>query len=379
MKSKFKILRHERCKIMNIKKITLLGVVALGLVMGGCSVKGDEARADVNYLPVKLGDVVKENIEKEYFTIGTVKAENSVVVTPKIAGKVKKIYVEVGEEISKGQLLFEIDGGDTLNKMDLSVKSTQEQLNQSKVTLDDAKKNYDDMKNLYEEGSISESDFIAVKSGYEKAKSAYNSALNSYNSNIESKSNTLSDLKVVSTIDGIVGDIDMTEGQMASQSNYVKIFNDEKYQIEVGITEDAIDKFNVGQEAKIVIPSKDDKEYKGIVTSVSPIASNGNHTFPVEVAIDSGEDLREGMYGEVTFIVESINDQVLVPLDSIIQKGDEFYVYKYEEEQAVKIPVEKGIIEDEMVQIFSDLNESDKIIVKGQNYINDNSILKVVD
>jgi multidrug efflux pump subunit AcrA (membrane-fusion protein) len=85
------------------------------------------------------------------------------------------------------------------------------------------------------------------------------------------------------------------------------------------------------------------------------------------------------MYGEVTMITDSIDNQVIIPLNSVIRKGEEQFVYKYEEEKAVKIPVEKGIIEGEKVQVFGDISEEDMIIVKGQNYISEDSLLKVVD
>lgn len=380
MKLRHNVRNFERCEFMNIKKLSILGLVSVSLLMGGCSMKGDEAaKGDMNYLPVQIQQVVKENIEKEYFTIGTVKAEDSVIVNPKVPGTVTKIHVEVGDKVKKGQLLFEIDGGDTVNKLNLGVASSKEQLNQAKVSLDDAKKNYDDMSALYEEGSISESEYIQVKSGYEKAQSGYNTALSSYNSNVKTKSNTVSDLRVVSTIDGIVGDIDLVEGQMASSGNSVKIFSDDEYIIEVSVTEESIEKFSVGQDAKVVIPSKNDKEYQGVITSVSPIAASGTHTFPIEIAIQEGNDLREGMYGEVTMITDSIDNQVIIPLNSVIRKGEEQFVYKYEEEKAVKIPVEKGIIEGEKVQVFGDISEEDMIIVKGQNYISEDSLLKVVD
>ena len=147
-----------------MKKICL-PVLAM-IVLAGCAGKKNEqapVQQAVQQLPtVKLEKAVKQLVSSEGVYSSTVLANVTNNIAPQAGGRIQKINVEVGDFVSRGQVLAEMD---------------RAQLDQAKLQLSNAETELERIKKLYEQGGVSQSDYEAMELQCKVARTSYNNLL----------------------------------------------------------------------------------------------------------------------------------------------------------------------------------------------------------
>ena len=87
----------------------LIVVFTLILIISACSGNGKAKQAAQRVVPVKIGDVMQQNIPVQINAIGNVEAYNAVSIKALVGGEVEGVYFQEGQEVKKGDLLFKID------------------------------------------------------------------------------------------------------------------------------------------------------------------------------------------------------------------------------------------------------------------------------
>ena len=129
-----------------MKKITILLAIAM-LVMVGCK-KKEAVTAGGQTMTIRTQEVHTEEVDQtfEYTAIVEANAVNN--IAPLTGGRIDKIYVEVGDRVSKGKVL---------------VQMNENSLKQSKSQLDNLKASFKRVDELYKVGGVSKSDWDAMK------------------------------------------------------------------------------------------------------------------------------------------------------------------------------------------------------------------------
>ncbi len=83
------------------------------------------------------------------------------------------------------------------------------------------------------------------------------------------------------------------------------------------------------------------------------------------------------MFGEVSFVKDQSEKTIVLPVDSVITKGGEKYVFVLKDNKAVKTPVQTGIENGNEVEITSGLTENMDVVIKGQTYLEDGDHIEV--
>ncbi len=371
-------------------------------------------------ITVKVAEIGKGDISSYISTDGIIEEVEKAEVFFDTPLKVKKIFVEEGQEVTIGQPLMELDLS-ALNSQLETLKinrSTQEnslnsstmdaEVERAKNNLDIALRNYNDAKQKYDEkvamynaSAISKQELEMAEKALKEAESGMsglNNAQLAYNSAVESRDNTrrsikdnlkvldiqISDLEkkiedivknCQSPINGVVANLGMQENAFTSsmQAAY-KIFNPEKLQIRAGVKEFDIKSVNTGQVVRITGEAIDEsKEVYGKVRSISPVAvtkmtTSGNETV-VEILIDVDKteaSLKPGL--NVTCDIYTVNkkDVLLVPMEALtldVNDNNMVYVIDKKSKTLVKRNVAVGINSDMHVEVLDGLNEGDIVVL----------------
>ncbi len=214
-----------------MKKI-MIGILVLSFFLSGCgasaTVSSETEAQEVISTPVEVYKAVPSSIKNTFVYAGQLEAKDTIAVLPKMQGKVKETYYEVGDAVSEGQTLFALDEKDIqdqirtlqaqLNQASQGVASAQNSLNSvtggqyessllqqqtamenyqkqmdgalitienAKVSLENAKLNLDNMndkynniKLLYDSGTVSKNEHDNAKTAYEQSLFAYEQANN---------------------------------------------------------------------------------------------------------------------------------------------------------------------------------------------------------
>ncbi|KPU45134.1 macrolide export protein MacA [Oxobacter pfennigii] len=371
------------------KKFLSMTILILVLVsiLAGCGGQpqsaGPAPQTDI-YTPVETQTIKKENLSNMSTLSGKVFPDKEIAVMPKAPGKVAAVNVKVGDKVNEKQVLLTLDREDIQKQVD-STKAAYDlananyQMNLEKYN--NAKLTYDRMKTLYDSGAISKKDLEQAELAASSIQlDLYSAQLSqaevSYNQAMQNLQNTV----IESPIRGIVSAVNVEAGEMASTAQpAVTIVDMDIVNVQIGAAENMISSLKLGQEVKIALTAIPGKEYTGHIENISPVADSKTQMYPVIINIDNKEqEILPGMFAKVEFSTDTVNDAIIVKKESIKEKEGKSYVYVVENDAAVEKEVAIGMDTGSLVEVISGLNEGENIIVKGQDYVENGTKVKIV-
>ena len=338
--------------------------------------------------------VTRGNIEKTVVASGSVESVNEVDVGAQASGKITKLYVKLGQEIKKGEMIADIDSTtqiNTLNTKKAALVSYQAQLKAKKTAYDVALSSYKRLSKLYTQKATSLDSVNTAKSTLDNAK-AEREAIEANIKQAEIEVNTAETnvgyTKITAPMDGTVISVPVSEGQTVNANQttptIVTIADLSKMKIKPEISEGDITKVKSGQEVSFTILSDSQTVYHSVIDSVDPAntttsdssstssstSSNSSSTtsaiyYYANVLIDNPDrTLRIGMTTENNIKIANAKDVLLVS-NMAIQKrdGKSFVNVLNDKNQPEQREVETGVQNDFKTEIKSGLNEGEKVIV----------------
>ncbi len=308
---------------------------------------------------VKTQRVRYREVRKSLLYSGTVEAYRKQNIIPKINGKIKKIYVEEGQKVSKGQLLVELD----TEQAEIQLRQAEAALEAAKANLQDAKRNFRRAVRLLKEQAISRQQYEKMELALKAAKAQKKQA----EAAVEMAKFLIRSSKLRAPFSGIITNKLKEEGDFVNPgmggfgggAGILVLMNFDRIKVYVDVASSKIDLVKIGIPA--IIRWKD-TELEGRVFSVSQAADPTSKTFRVGILADNKDLLlKPGTDVQVRIIFAS-KRALAVPLSSLVDGKSVFVV---EKGIARKKEVKTGLVGDEFVEIVQGLKEGDKVVVEN--------------
>ncbi|MFQ7358820.1 MAG: efflux RND transporter periplasmic adaptor subunit [Haemophilus parainfluenzae] len=337
--------------------------------------------------------VTRGNVEKTVVASGSVESVNEVDVGAQASGKITKLYVKLGQEIKKGEMIADIDSTtqiNTLNTKKAALVSYQAQLKAKKTAYDVALSSYNRLSKLYTQKATSLDSVNTAKSTLDNAKAemeAIEANIKQAEIEVNTAETNVGYTKITAPMDGTVISVPVSEGQTVNANQttptIVTIADLSKMKIKPEISEGDITKVKAGQEVSFTILSDSQTVYHSVIDSVDPantttsdssstssLSSSSSSTtsaiyYYANVLIDNPDrTLRIGMTTENNIKIANAKDVLLVS-NMAIQKrdGKSFVNVLNDKNQPEPREVEIGVQNDFKTEIKSGLNEGEKVIV----------------
>ncbi len=339
--------------------------------------------------------VTRGNVEKTVVASGSVESVNEVDVGAQVSGKITKLYVKLGQEIKKGEMIADIDSTtqvNTLNTKKAALVSYQAQLKAKKTAYDVALSSYNRLSKLYTQKATSLDSLNTAKSTLDNAKAemeAIEANIKQAEIEVNTAETNVGYTKITAPMDGTVVSVPVSEGQTVNANQttptIVTIADLSKMKIKPEISEGDITKVKAGQEVSFTILSDSQTVYHSVIDSVDPAntttsdssstssstsSSSSSSTtsaiyYYANVLIDNPDrTLRIGMTTENNIKIANAKDVLLVS-NMAIQKldGKSFVNVLNDKNQPEQREVETGVQNDFQTEIKSGLNEGEKVIV----------------
>ena len=338
--------------------------------------------------------VTRGNIEKTVVASGSVESVNEVDVGAQASGKITKLYVKLGQEIKKGEMIADIDSTtqiNTLNTKKAALVSYQAQLKAKKTAYDVALSSYNRLSKLYTQKATSLDSVNTAKSTLDNAKAemeAIEANIKQAEIEVNTAETNVGYTKITAPMDGTVVSVPVSEGQTVNANQttptIVTIADLSKMKIKPEISEGDITKVKAGQEVSFTILSDSQTVYHSVINSVDPAntttsdssststssSSSSSSTtsaiyYYANVLIDNPDrTLRIGMTTENNIKIANAKDVLLVS-NMAIQKRDvkSFVNVLNDKNQPEPREIETGVQNDFKTEIKSGLNEGEKVIV----------------
>ncbi|MBQ9091531.1 MAG: efflux RND transporter periplasmic adaptor subunit, partial [Anaerotignum sp.] len=328
-------------------------LIALAMCMAlGTACGKEEAEEEKTMRSVEVMTVGKGEIASQFAYTGKAAASRQVSIVPTVPGKVTDFNFDVGDEVTKGAVLFTVDTIDLNN----SLRAAEAGYHVAKLARDNAKNTYENNKLLYDEEIISKAEFDQIKYGYEAAEAQ----LASTQVQLDTLKKSIADCTVTSPLTGVVTQRNVEIGGFASAASPAYVVMDlSVIKVEVGVSEQVLNTIKIGDKVDVTMTAVSELPLEGTVSTVSPAAGQTG-MYTVKIELDNAKGLiKAGMMAEVNFTAESAEDTIVLPRNAVITKEDETYVYVVENGAAKKVNVELGIEAADTIEITKGLKDGD--------------------
>lgn len=329
-------------------------VMALAMLMSCSGEKKDAATAaDKNEkVKVKVENVSKQPVEQLSEFTATVEAEVKNNIAPQTAVRIEKVYVEVGDQVKKGEILASMDNSS---------------LKQAKYQMDNNEVEFKRIDELYKVGGASKSAWDAQKMAYDVSKTAYE--------------NLAENVRLLSPINGIVTARNYDSGDMYSMGAPIYVVEQIRpVKLIINVSESYFTKVKKGHDADVRFDVYGDEVFKGKVSLVYPTIDPATRTFPVEIKIaNTDERVRPGMFARVTMDFGSENRVVAPDLSIVKQSGSgDRYIYVYKDGKVSYQKVELGRRIGDRYEVISGVEDGDQVVVHGQSRLANGMEVEIV-
>jgi len=353
----------DRIRKLSRKQKIILAAVVLFVLIGAFRIVSnrleDKSIVSSDVINIRVTTAAITTLENTSPLTGRLEPIEEVSIIPKVMGEVTGVYVELGQKVTKGTVLFELD------KTQIATS-----YNQAKAAYDDAKLNLSRIETLYQEGAVSQQQLEQARTAYTIAKETYTAA-----------SDGMSNHVVTAPIDGYITSVNVVAGGIASQSMAaVTIANIDKLEIETGVSEAVINKIKVGDKVDVIVSSVSDTPFPGTVTALSPAPAAGSLTYPMKVMLDNtNAEIKPGMFAEVIIVSDRTADIIAVPSGAVLIKSGKTVVATIEGGKIVFKEVVTGVDNGTLVEIKSGIKAGDTVVFEGQYYLEENSEFNIID
>jgi len=303
---------------------------------------------------------------------GVVEAADSSSVSFEVPGNVREVNVDVGERISKGQVLAVLDE----RTFQLNVKAAQADVGRAEVELRDALSDLERLQRIagQDRGAISQRSL-------DQAEARYGGARNNLSYNTSRQNLVKRDLEravLRAPFDGVISKryVDPFQ-QVALGQKLFDLHMEGAMEAAVSVPESEIEYIYLGLPGEVRFPAIPEQVHKGIVTEVSKVAGGAN-AFPVKVTIEADNPrIRPGITAEVILLLgdEQGETAYLIPIEALAPGGSESksYVFVFDPETSTvkKTAIESGSFRANNIVVKKGLRAGDIIAAAGVSFLRD--------
>ena len=338
----------------------------------------------------------KGSFSKKVDATGEIFATELIDVGAQVSGQIKKLYVKLGDQVKKGDMIASIDSSTQQNSIDnkeAQLAIYKAQLESAKVALNIAKTQFDRENALFSKNATSKQEFESAKNTY-SANSAkikeLEAQIKQTNIELSTAKINLGYTKITAPRDGTVVSVQVEEGQTVNANQttptIVNIADLSHVKMKMQIAEGDITKIKVGTPVEYSILSEPTKKFQTTVSSIDPglttlsdgsygssssskssyssSSSSSSAVYYYAQSIVDNKDgiLRIGMTTQNELLIANVKDAIIVPSIGIKKDENGTFVYVLKNGKPVKTAVKTGIKDNLDTQIISGVNEGDEII-----------------
>lgn len=349
-----------------MKTTSLFSFIIASIFVASCGKKEEQAQQPQGPMPFPVETVTRQDavVFQEY--TANLEGRQNVEIRPKVNGFIQKIYVDEGQQVRKGQVLFKLETN-TLNQDAAAAKAA---VNAAQVEVDR-------LKPLVERNIISEVQLETAKAKLAQARSAYGSVA----ANIGYGT-------IVSPVNGFVGSLPFKEGALVSMTSEQPLTTvsdtrvmrayfslNEKQMIDFAKTfkgESLAAKIKNIPAVSLLLADNSEYDVKGKIETINGQADPETGTTQFRAEFNNPQAiLRSGGTGIVRIPIENKN-AILVPQNAVIDMQGKQIVYVVGQENKVKSRIITTSGTSGLNFIVSDgLKEGETIVVEGASKMKD--------
>ncbi len=307
--------------------------------------------------PVVVVSPVKQKLSDSFSLVGTTQANNDVAIASETQGKVKDVFVNVGDHVQAGSPLIKVD--DELKQANFEAAD---------VNYQKAKRDLERFESLRKDNSVTDAQIEQARLGFKAAEAQYTVARRQLN-----------DTKISSPISGIVTSRPFDIGAMIQPGMIIaNVIDISKLKVKVSVSEKDVFRLNAGNSVQASTDIYPDASFTGTIKSISS-KGDESHTYPVEITLpnSSAHPLKAGMFMRVHFSSGTERTAMTIPRDALVGTMKKPQVFIVENNLAVLRDIVVGTESANHVEVLSGLNGDELLVTSGKFNLKDSSKVSI--
>jgi membrane fusion protein (multidrug efflux system) len=331
----------------------VLAVSLAVALLAACGGKKDEAAAGgppggMPPLPVEVATIVPQKLAGGLSTVGSLRADETVVMRPEVAGRIVRIHFTEGGNVVAGQPLFTLDSS-----------LAQAALNEAAANLAIARSANSRAERLNKDRLIAGADYDLARAqvAVEQAR-------------VASAQATLAKLVLKAPFTGEVGLRNVAEGDVVSAGQeLVTLVRIDPMEIDFSLPESALGQLHTGQRVSATVDAFAGDTFAGTIVAIDPVIDANTRSAHLRARIDNPDGrLRPGQFAQLQVDTGTgAADALLVPEQALMQDGDTRYVFTVVDGKARRTEIKTGARVPGQVQVVAGLKAGDVVITAGQS------------
>ncbi len=337
---------------MKSRIAVLILIAVIMTFIAGCQGQSGKSNQDLSRRTIVVGVAKPDvrNIQEYVGFSGRLEGIQDVMVFPQMPGTIEKILVNVGDKVTKGQLLVRMD---------------EENLNQVRAQYEAAKQTYERMLSLYQDSLISPQSFDQAKAGFEAAEAGFRQV----------RDNTELRAPFAGTIVGKYFD----EQNVYSPGirGILRLAVTNKLKLPVNISGADYRKVREEMPVRITTDMFPDTVFIGKIQNLSPGADPITGLFNAEIVLDNKNGLLPvGVFVDARVISSEREDAVIIPRSAIVSDS---LAFVYSGGTVTRKVVETGIFRADSVEILSGISPDDYVVNRGALGLRDGAKVETME
>jgi RND family efflux transporter MFP subunit len=305
--------------------------------------------------PLATAQVQMREVEQTYSIDGVVEATRQSTVSAQISGRVKGIFFDVGDRVSKGQVILKIDE----READQALAGSRAQLSQSEAALQNAHLNYERSKQLFDQKFISQAALDKAKSDYDMAKAQAAAS----EAGAEQSALAQSYTSVIAPYAGVVSARMVEMGEMVTVGKPLMTgFDPSQLRVISNVPQDKLKDIGSRPTVTIEVPSLS-RWIKAASVTVQPSADIRTHSTQVRVELPANQaNVYPGMFVRTHFVVGKAS-KMMIPVSAVLRRSEVVAVYVVDDKDMPRLrQVRLGDANEQSeIEVLAGLNVGERV------------------
>ncbi|MEM6820869.1 MAG: efflux RND transporter periplasmic adaptor subunit [Verrucomicrobiota bacterium] len=354
---------------------SLIGILVLLLLLGGGGYYGfqywEKQKVELaeNEEEDLSAPVSRQTIELNVEVSGDIEPLEQVEVKAEVSAKLKKIHVELGQRVKRGDLLFELDDQELLTQLE----SAKLEIESARLGLEKALSDHQRNERLFKKELIPARDVADSLTDKQLAENAVERA----QKRLQNVQDKLDKTQVLAPISGMILEMPVVEGQVVvaaasvnSGTLLMKLADLSNLIIKTHINQIDVAKLKPKMDFKFFMDPLPGETFEGKIHTIAPTATVKRNVkgFAVEMIIPKPDArLKPGMTANVVVPIEVREGVLSVPLAAVFSESDRSKIV-YIRSNTIDVPIEKrpveiGVANLDFVEITSGLTEGEVVML----------------
>jgi RND family efflux transporter MFP subunit len=368
-----------------IKYLYASVLIIFTAALSGCG--GESGQEEEITVPVKIYNVQPESLTQYLKLTGTITAGKDQVLYSKVSERIEELYVKPGDHVNTNQIIAKQYNALLAQGVD-AAKANAVNL---EAQLELAQQNFSRIERLYNQRAVSTQQFEQSSTQLKAAASGLDAARAQLKQAMEQLENSV----IKAPFGGIVAAVYVELNQMVPAGQQVaQIIDPSTMKSKIRVASKDINLVKRGKEVEVFLPAVPEKTYIGRVTAIDQAVDPISKTLEIEVLISNADSrIKSGMYGEFMVPTVSVSKAMVVPETALLSQTEvrinketgiqetakKYFLFITNGNKAKMKEVKVGLISNARAEITGGIDFNDKVIIVGNNIVQENQKVNIID